>query len=506
MKLGIKLALSTICVVSILFGICGATISSINFQNTLDREEEAAKDSYVSLLEVLGVLESSGIIYDYNNAREVLYRYDSGGWAAISIWLDGQLVYDKDPGLLLDKTEDGDDVKVPDSGARDPDENAEGSSGDASSSSASDDGGASEVSVTNLMRLQEIDGRTYISIRGNSYLGSSVVTVAAMRDVTFVYDSRVYELHLFSVVFAILVLASAAASFLSAYIITRPLSRLSKATREIAANNLSSRSRVRTDDEIGALSKDFDDMASRLEAGVNDMQSMLNRQKSFMGSFAHEMKTPMTSVIGYADLIRQGLLNDTDSERAAHYMFNEGKRLESLSSKLLEMFLVEDGGIERQPVDMAALIDSVLEPLVKPFYDIEVQLIWNVQPYVLEVDEGLVRSLLVNFIENAKRAVSETQAPRIFVKGSVKEGFYEVSVTDNGRGIPKEDLGRITEEFYRVDKARSRKSGGAGLGLSLCVRIVQAHKGTMSIESSVGKGTCVRAKFPIEGAREAIAR
>lgn len=473
MKLGIKLALSTICVVSILFGICGATISSINFQNTLDREEEAARESYVSLLEVLGALEGAGMMHDYNNAREMLYRYDSGGWAAVRILLDGQLVFDQDPGFLLDNVEAGD---------------------------------ATDSPATNQMSLQEIDGRTYICISGSSYLGSSVVKLSAMRDVTFVYDSRVYELHLFSIVFAILVLASAAASFLSAYIITRPLSRLSKATREIAANNLSSRSLVRTDDEIGALSKDFDDMASRLEAGVNDMQSMLNRQKSFMGSFAHEMKTPMTSVIGYADLIRQGLLSDTDSERAAHYMFNEGKRLESLSSKLLEMFLVEDGGIERRPVDMAALIDSVLEPLVKPFYDIGVQLIWSSQPYVMEVDEGLVRSLLVNFVENAKRAVSDTQAPRIFVKGSVKEGVYEVSVTDNGRGIPKEDLGRITEEFYRVDKARSRKSGGAGLGLSLCVRIVQAHEGTLSIESSVGKGTCVRARFPIDGSKEAAAR
>lgn len=491
MRLGLKLALSTICVVSVLLGISGAVITSLNFQNSLDREKTAVKDSYLSLLSNIGVLKSSGVIEELSDIASLLSQYDSDSWTALELSIDGEKLIQEDGNHLLSyfETEVSDKQSISTPGDGEPDREA---------TSGEDEAISSETNTnrTITMSLYEIDGTSYLSITGSSIIGSSEIKLNTMRDVGFLYESKANSLHLFTIVFLIMIAATAIASLVSAYILTRPLSRLSKATKEIATNKFESRSQVRTDDEIGDLSKDFDMMASEIERNVNEMKSMLNRQKSFMGSFAHEIKTPMTSVIGYSDLIRQGLIADSDKELAAQYVFNEGKRLELLSTKLLELFLVEDGKIEASPRDPSLLIEDILSPLKGPFALEGIELMWNLDSYRIEIDEALFRSLVINFVENSKRALSETKNPKIFVKGTIRKSWYEISVTDNGQGIPKNDLSRITEEFYRVDKARSRKSGGAGLGLALCQRIVRAHNGSLAIESSIGKGTCVRARFP----------
>lgn len=492
MRLGLKLALSTICVVSILLGISGAVITSLNFQNSLDREEAAAKESYVTLLNNISVLKSSGVIEEISDVANLLSQYDSDSWSALELSIDGENLIQEDGNHLFSYFEPENSNAESTTNHSNAEQDAETDSENKQTSTAEPD---TSRSIT--ISLHEIYGGNYLKVMGSSIMGSSEIELNTIRDVGFLYESKDKSLHLFTIVFLIMISATAVASLISAYILTRPLSRLSKVTKEIATNNFASRSQVRTDDEIGDLSKDFDKMASEIEKNVNEMKLMLNRQKSFMGSFAHEMKTPMTSVIGYSDLIRQGLVDDSDKKLAAQYVFNEGKRLESLSSKLLELFLVEDGEIEMSPQDPSILIDDILSPLKSPLSKDSIELMWTLDSCSIEIDEALFRSLLINFVENSKRALSETNDPKIFVRGAVKQSYYEVSVTDNGQGIPKNDLGRITEEFYRVDKARSRRSGGAGLGLSLCQRIIRAHNGTLAIESSIGKGTCVRARFPI---------
>ena len=140
-------------------------------------------------------------------------------------------------------------------------------------------------------------------------------------------------------------LLCAALSYTVSRVLTAPLEGLSRASRAIASGNYASRVRVRSSDEVGMVSQDFNVMADRLERQILELRQSVERQERFVGSFAHEMKTPMTSLIGYAELIRSGTLTQEEQSEAAGYLYSEGKRLESLSRKLLDL-------LEKRPVGL----------------------------------------------------------------------------------------------------------------------------------------------------------
>ena len=204
-----------------------------------------------------------------------------------------------------------------------------------------------------------------------------------------------------------------------------------------------------------------------------------------MGSFAHEMKNPMTSIIGYAELIRSQLLTPEEQQDAANYIFSEGKRLESLSFKLLDILVLKKKSAELQPCSPAHLVGGTVEHLRRVYAEKSIVLQCRCEDGLCMLEPDLVKSLLVNLLDNARKAIDG--GGNIYV---VSEGC-RIRVLDTGRGIPQAEIAHITEAFYRVDKSRSRAQGGVGLGLSLCNEIVRLHNGTMSFASRVGNGTCV---------------
>ena len=120
----------------------------------------------------------------------------------------------------------------------------------------------------------------------------------------------------------------------------------------------------------------------------------------------------------------------------------------------------------------------------------------------ITADKDLLLSLLYNLLDNASKAVKP--GGFILLKGSCLEQEYEFKVVDNGRGIPEEEISRITEAFYMVDKSRSRQEGGAGIGMTLCKRIVELHEGSMQIQSKTGEGTVVRIVLPLRSGEESL--
>ena len=120
----------------------------------------------------------------------------------------------------------------------------------------------------------------------------------------------------------------------------------------------------------------------------------------------------------------------------------------------------------------------------------------NMDRGVIYGDEELLLSLFYNLLDNAVKAMDSERDGLILFKGTALKDGYEVKVVDNGRGIPTEEIGRITEAFYMVDKSRSRKEGGAGIGMALCQRIVQIHKAVLNINSTLGEGTVMQIRFP----------
>lgn len=215
----------------------------------------------------------------------------------------------------------------------------------------------------------------------------------------------------------------------------------------------------------------------------------MQRQESFMGAFAHELKTPMTSIIGFADLLRQGNLDETTRTMAADYIFSEGKRLERLSFKLLELLLLKKDGLKLQKVWLNSYLTEVERALSPAMKNRNIRLVCKGEAARVTLEADLVRSLLYNLADNAAKALDDGGI--IAIRGTAIPGGCQLQVVDNGRGMAKEELAKITEAFYRVDKARARSQGGAGLGLALCKQIAQLHGGNIRFDSEPGKGTRV---------------
>ena len=208
-----------------------------------------------------------------------------------------------------------------------------------------------------------------------------------------------------------------------------------------------------------------------------------------MVAFAHELKTPMTSIIGFADLLRQGSLDENTRMMAADYIFTEGHRLERLSFKLLDLLLLKKDDVAMKRIWLANYIGEVEHALSPSLKNKGIRLVCKAEQKRVVLAPDLVKSLLSNLIDNASKAMEGDGI--IAVKATAIPGGCQFQVVDNGRGMEQPELAKITEAFYRVDNARSRSQGGAGLGLALCKQIVELHSGSIQFASVPGKGTRV---------------
>lgn len=271
---------------------------------------------------------------------------------------------------------------------------------------------------------------------------------------------------------------------------TRPLEQLEQASRQIAAGAYSQRTAIHGSDEIASLSRSFDEMAQAVEGTVQTLQQNARQKDDFVAAFTHELKTPMTSIIGYADILA-AMQTDPDEQReAAAAIAHEGRRLESLSHKLLALL-----GLAECPLTPAAVPLAALWPRLHAACP-GVNLRTPAAPApTVQGDADLLLDLLCNLVQNAAKA-SAPGAP-VVVLCTADADTATLTVADRGCGIPPDQLTRVTEPFYMVDKSRARRQGGSGLGLALCQRIAAAHDGTLKIESEPGKGTRVSVTLPL---------
>jgi signal transduction histidine kinase len=261
--------------------------------------------------------------------------------------------------------------------------------------------------------------KVYYQITSKISYGKETMVFQGAYDISEVYATRHQQLVSFRKIFVLVIGIEIVVSYFLAMILTRPLQKLSQVSKQIADGDYSVRVPVHTEDEIGELSVSFNYMTEQLIEKLMKLDQLLKNQEEFMGSFAHEMKTPLTSIIGYADLMRMEALSKEEQKEACGYIYSEGKRLQNLSLKSMN-----SGGI-------------------------------------LTVEDRATQ-------EGAK-----------------------IYISDTGCGMPKDEISKITEAFYRIDKSRSRKQGGVGLGLAICKEIVRIHQGEMRFISQQGKGTTV---------------
>ncbi len=332
-------------------------------------------------------------------------------------------------------------------------------------------------------------GLKYIISSSEMIVDDDTYIICICRDVSYVRDMRKKLHQMFISSFIILLFASVIISWLMSTFLVRHLSRLTKATREIADGNLSYRSNIDTNDEIGELSHDFDKMAEQLEGNVSLLEEAAEEKDRFMGAFTHELKTPMTSIIGYAELLRTQELDEQDREDALQYIYSEAKRLENMSLKLLQLFVVDKEKLELKKVSPQDMVEDIVTHLRPTLSEQNISIICRTEEGLAMLEPDLVRTLLINLIDNARKAMDKKGHIRVDQK--MEPDGVTFIITDNGKGMPKEAIAHVTEAFYRVDKARSRAQGGAGLGLSLVSKIVELHNGDIDFSSEPGVGTVI---------------
>lgn len=307
--------------------------------------------------------------------------------------------------------------------------------------------------------------------------------LATAYDLTDLYRGRDAALRRFLLLEAAVLAAGAAVTAVFARRMTRPLRTLTTASAEIADGDYARRTGLHTGDEIETLSSSFDKMADAVQEKITALQADVRQREDFMGAFAHELKTPMTSIIGYADMLRTIQASPAERYEAAGAIYHEGWRLEALSGKLLALLGLGEETITLQPTALAALWPRLQAacpgvPLQLPACDAAVQ-----------ADTDLLLDLLCNLVGNAVKA-SEPGQP-VEVQAADNGDTVTLTVADHGCGIPQSEISRVTEPFYMVDKSRARKQGGSGLGLALCKRIAEVHGSDLHIESTPGEGTRV---------------
>ena len=329
-------------------------------------------------------------------------------------------------------------------------------------------------------------GGTYALFASELQGGYRIVTAY---DLTTLYTFRNAAVRRFLGLEAVVLAAAALVTALLARQMTRPLQILRTASAEIAGGDYDRRTALHTGDELENVSQSFDKMADAVQEKIADLEADVQRREDFVGAFTHELKTPMTSIIGYADMLHTMQTDPDEQREAAAAIVHEGRRLEALSRKLLALLGLNEEGVELTAVPLPALWPRLHAACP------DVTLRTPTAAPTVRGDADLLLDLLCNLVQNAAKA-SAPGAPVLVLCAQAGDAVT-LTVADRGCGIPPELIPRVTEPFYMVDKSRARRQGGSGLGLALCQRIAAAHGSALRIESEPGRGTRVSVTLPV---------
>jgi signal transduction histidine kinase len=290
------------------------------------------------------------------------------------------------------------------------------------------------------------------------------------------------------------VLIAALFSCLLAFVVTTrllgPIEKLTQAARKMAKGDFQQRVAVDAKDETGELTRAFNAMAESL-------QRIEQLRRNMVSDIAHELRTPLTNIRGQLETLQDGLAKaDASMIDSLH---EEAMLLNFMIDDLQDLALSDAGRLRLsfQPVNLTEEIESTIRALVSYTLKKQIDLMFapGTDLPVVQADRVRIRQTLRNVLNNA---VAHTPfGGRITISSCAKPQHLEISVTDTGEGIPSEDLPFIFERFFRSDRSRTRKTGGAGLGLSIVQQLIHAHGGTVHAQSEFGKGTTVTFTLPL---------
>lgn len=344
--------------------------------------------------------------------------------------------------------------------------------------------------------ITKVRDRYYFVMCSDKSIYGRSIRILSELDITDTYEMFDLQIAQLQNMNIILSLAAAVVLLILIKWLLMPINKLKDGIHDIADGNYGKTLDAKGDTEITQLIYDVNQMSEKVAENVGEMEDMLENRRIFIGNMAHEMKTPLTAILGFADIltIKQDMTGEQVREYS-EYIYKEALRLKSMSGKLMELMQIKRDNVKPEELNLRVLLKEVLstEKIILEKENIEIK--DSLCDGFVLADDDLMKSLFYNILDNAKKATKPNG--EISVIMTKTDSKISVSIKDYGIGIPKDELKRITEPFYMVDKSRTRESGGAGLGLALCERIVDLSDGSMEIDSEEGKGTIVIITLPL---------
>lgn len=315
------------------------------------------------------------------------------------------------------------------------------------------------------------------------------VGIYLMEDLSPVFDNLGGLTVRFVLIGATTLLIVAVGTALLTRTLLKPLKKLEESSRLIAAGEYEQRVEIASRDEIGQLAESFESMRLQVRKHIQEAEELAEGRRLLLGALTHELKTPLTSIIGYSESLLRLKLSEERKRESLTFIYRESRRMEDMAEKMLALVSTQGQQELEKTCWTGEKLMTLFAPLALPVAEKKgakvLFALGNVEMYA---NESLLCSMVLNLVDNGASAGAKEIA-----MGGEKNRLW---VQDNGPGIPEEQLSRVMEPFFRGDKARSREQGHAGLGLALVKQFMEEHGGRMEIASKVGEGTRVTLLFP----------
>lgn len=459
MKLWQKVYLFTMILFVVLLNVGMYVVFELTYQKDIGVEQKQAEAEYNMLTDM--VVRSLNSLYNQGDVtdaklRRVMEKYENyyDDTLCLTLWKGENCVYPEN----ADNLRDWNDVS-----------------------------GRNEIIITGTDLKK-------ITVQGKIYEGEETLYLRYEKELTElneVWDKLQTNYLVISLSFSF-VLA------ISLFIILRrtmkPITQLTKVVDDMAEGNWESKAPEAGKDEVATLGRHFNRMADKIQDNIQQIRQEADAKQEFVDNFAHELKSPLTSIYGFAEYVQKANIPEDEKIQCMSYIMDESKRLLQLSYTLLDMAKIRNEAIHIEEVKLCDVEEQIQKRMETLCAERGVTLVCNRSADTMFANEVLLFSLLCNLIQNA---VYACKSGDIVTWGVEEEtANIRIYVEDNGCGMTKEQVKRVKEPFYRVDKARSREAGRTGLGLAICSQIVEYHNARMNIQSEPDKGTIITVLFP----------
>lgn len=353
--------------------------------------------------------------------------------------------------------------------------------------------------------------RSGLGVRRKVAVAGAAGSIVALVNVLGTALLMFIEPHDLAVLIVLLLFALIISAFFSVAVstgIAKSIEDLTKGARLLSEGDLTTRMPVSSDDEIGELASVLNKMSFELERAFRRQQELEQARKELVASVSHDLRTPLASIRAIVEAISDGVVTDTETlKRYCRTLKGEVEHFSTLIDDLFELSKLDSGTLELQlqPTTANDLVTSTLEGMephsIERGVSIRTTLGDDLAPVL--ADSHKIQRVMYNLIQNAIRHTPADGT--ITVKAQDIGGMVQIDVTDTGDGIPETDIDRVFERFYRGEKSRSRELGGSGLGLAIAKGIVEAHGGSIWVESYPGSGSQFSFSLPKVGGDHVIA-